>query len=107
MAWVVLILSGLLEAGWALSLKASKGLTAFWPTVGFVVMLVASMIGLSIALKSLPVGVAYGAWVGIGAVGTATAASALFHEPLTTVKVVSLVMILAGVVGLNLSGGGQ
>ncbi len=107
MAWIVLILSGMLEAGWALSLKASHGFTKLWPSVGFVVMLVLSMVGLSIALKSLPVGVAYGVWVGIGASLTAVLAVVLFDEPVTVLKVISLVLIVAGVVGLNLSGGGH
>lgn len=105
MAWVVLILSGMLEAGWALSLKASEGLTRLWPSVGFVVMLAASMLGLSYALKTLPVGMAYGVWVGIGALLTAILAIILFQESVTIVKVVSLVLIIAGVIGLNLSGG--
>ncbi|GED10103.1 DMT family transporter [Cellulosimicrobium cellulans] len=107
MAWIVLILSGMLEAGWALSLKASHGFTRLWPSVAFVVMLVLSMVGLSIALKSLPVGVAYGVWVGIGASLTAVLAVVLFDEPVTVLKVISLVLIVAGVVGLNLSGGGH
>ncbi|MTG87692.1 QacE family quaternary ammonium compound efflux SMR transporter [Cellulosimicrobium sp. BIT-GX5] len=107
MAWIVLIASGMLEAGWALSLKASHGFTRLWPSVGFVVMLVLSMVGLSIALKSLPVGVAYGVWVGIGAALTAVLAVVLFDEPVTVLKVISLVLIVAGVVGLNLSGGGH
>ncbi|MDF2808150.1 MAG: QacE family quaternary ammonium compound efflux transporter [Cellulosimicrobium sp.] len=107
MAWIVLIASGMLEAGWALSLKASHGFTKLWPSVAFVVMLVLSMVGLSIALKSLPVGVAYGVWVGIGASLTAVLAVVLFDEPVTVLKVISLVLIVAGVVGLNLSGGGH
>lgn len=107
MAWIILILSGMLEAGWALSLKASDGFSKLWPSVAFVVMLVLSMVGLSIALKTLPVGVAYGVWVGIGASLTAVLAVVLFDESVTVLKVVSLVLIVAGVVGLNLSGGGH
>ena len=107
MAWIVLIASGMLEAGWALSLKASDGFSKLWPSVAFVVMLVLSMVGLSIALKTLPVGVAYGVWVGIGASLTAVLAVVLFDESVTVLKVVSLVLIVAGVVGLNLSGGGH
>lgn len=103
MAWIVLILSGMLEAGWALSLKASDGFTKLWPSVAFVVLVSASMVGLSWSLKTLPVGVAYGVWVGIGAALTAVLAIVLFHEPVSVVKVVSLVLIVAGVVGLNLS----
>ncbi|WP_265520531.1 DMT family transporter [Oerskovia flava] len=107
MAWVILVLSGMLEAGWALSLKASDGFTKLWPSVSFVVLLVLSMVGLSYALRTLPVGIAYGVWVGIGASLTAVVAVVLFDETVTVLKIVSLVLIIAGVVGLNLSGGGH
>lgn len=107
LAWIVLVLSGMLEAGWALSLKASEGFTKLWPSVSFVVMLALSMVGLSYALKTLPVGVAYGVWVGIGAALTAVLAIVLFGETVSVLKIVSLVLIIAGVVGLNLSGGGH
>jgi quaternary ammonium compound-resistance protein SugE len=107
MAWIVLIVSGLLEAGWALSLKASEGFSKLWPSVGFVVLLAASMLGLAWALRTLPVGVAYGVWVGIGAATTALLAIVVFGESVSVLKIVSLVLIVAGVVGLNLSGGGH
>ncbi|NHT16743.1 multidrug efflux SMR transporter [Cellulomonas sp. IC4_254] len=107
MAWVVLIVSGLLEAGWALSLKASDGFTKLWPSVSFGVLAILSFAGLSWALRSLPVGVAYGVWVGIGASATAVLAIVLFGESVSVLKIVSLVLIVAGVVGLNLSGGGH
>jgi quaternary ammonium compound-resistance protein SugE len=107
MAWIVLIVSGLLEAGWALSLKASEGFSKLWPSVGFVVLLAASMLGLAWALRTLPVGVAYGVWVGIGAATTAILAIVLFGESVSVLKIVSLVLIVAGVIGLNLSGGGH
>lgn len=102
MTWVVLIVSGMLEAGWALSLKASEGFTRLWPTVSFVVMLALSMGGLALALKTLPVSVAYAVWTGIGASLTAVLAVTLFDEPLGIVKIVSLMLIVAGIVGLNL-----
>jgi len=104
MAWGVLVVSGLLEAGWALSLKASDGFSRLWPSVGFVVMLAASMAGLAFALRSLPVGSAYAVWVGIGAVTTAVLGMTVLGEPASLVKVVSILLIIAGVVGLNLSG---
>jgi quaternary ammonium compound-resistance protein SugE len=107
MAWIVLIVSGLLEAGWALSLKASDGFTRLWPSVSFGVLAILSFAGLSWALRSLPVGVAYGVWVGIGASATAILAIVLFGESVSVLKIVSLVLIVAGVVGLNLSGGGH
>ncbi|MEZ0448108.1 DMT family transporter [Cellulomonas sp. ICMP 17802] len=107
MAWIVLIVSGMLEAGWALSLKASDGFSRLGPSIAFAVFAVGSLAGLSWALKSLPVGVAYGVWVGIGAALTAVLAVVLFHETMSVLKIVSLVLIVAGVVGLNLSGGGH
>jgi quaternary ammonium compound-resistance protein SugE len=107
MAWIVLIISGLLEAGWALSLKASDGFTRLWPTVSFAVLAALSFAGLSWALRSLPVGVAYGVWVGIGAATTAILAIIWLGESVSVLKIVSLVLIVAGVVGLNLSGAGH
>ena len=107
MAWVVLILSGLLEAGWALSLKASDGFSRLWPSVSFVAFAVASFAGLSWALRTLPVGTAYGVWVGVGAAATAILAMVWLGESVSVLKIVSLVLIVAGVVGLNLSGGGH
>lgn len=103
MAWVILIISGMLEAGWALSLKASEGFSRLWPSVTFVVLLALSMGGLAIALRTLPVGVAYAVWTGVGASLTAIVAVALFDEPMSILKIVSLVLIVAGIVGLNLS----
>jgi quaternary ammonium compound-resistance protein SugE len=107
MAWVILIVSGLLEAGWALSLKASDGLSKLWPSVAFVVLLVASMAGLMIALKTLPVGPAYAVWVGIGAVVTAIVGMIAFKDPVNAVTIGSIVLIVAGVVGLQLAGSGH
>jgi quaternary ammonium compound-resistance protein SugE len=72
-----------------------------------VVLLAASMLGLAWALRTLPVGVAYGVWVGIGAATTALLAIVVFGESVSVLKIVSLVLIVAGVVGLNLSGGGH
>ena len=103
MAWVILIISGMLEAGWALSLKASEGFSRLWPSVTFVVLLALSMGGLAISLRTLPVGVAYAVWTGVGASLTAFVAVALFDEPMSVLKIVSLVLIVAGIVGLNLS----
>ncbi|HEY0187457.1 MAG TPA: multidrug efflux SMR transporter [Cellulomonas sp.] len=107
MAWAVLILSGLLEAGWALSLKASDGFSRLWPSVAFVMLLAASMAGLSWSLRTLPVGVAYAVWVGVGAATTAVLAMVWFGEGVSVGKIVSLVLIVAGVVGLNLFSGGH
>ncbi|MBO9555400.1 multidrug efflux SMR transporter [Cellulomonas sp.] len=107
MAWLVLVVSGLLEAGWALALKSSDGFTKLVPTVTFVVLLVLSMGGLAYALRTLPVGTGYAVWVGIGAVTTAVLAMIWLDEPVTLLRIGSIVLIIAGVVGLNLSGSGH
>lgn len=107
MAWLILIVSGLLEAGWALSLKASDGLSRLWPSVAFFVLLAASMAGLMIALKTLPVGPAYAVWVGIGAVVTAVVGMIVFDDPVNALTIGSIVLIIAGVVGLQLAGSGH
>src|SRR6476660_6801327 len=106
-AWIVLVISGLLEAGWALSLKAADGLSKLWPSVAFFVLLIASMAGLMIALKTLPVGPAYAVWVGIGAVVTAIIGMIAFGDPVSALTIGSIVLIIAGVVGLQLAGAGH
>ncbi len=107
MAWFVLVVSGVLEAGWALSLKASDGLSKLWPSVSFVVLLIASMAGLMFALRTLPVGPAYAVWVGIGAVLTAVVGMVAFDDPVSAVTIGSIALIIAGVVGLQLAGAGH
>lgn len=104
MAWLVLIVSGLLEAGWALSLKASEGFSRLGPSVAFLVLLALSMLGLGWALRTLPVGVAYAVWTGIGAVVTAVLGMLWLGEAASVGKIVSIVMIVAGIIGLNLFG---
>lgn len=107
MAWAVLIVSGLLEAGWALSLKASEGFTRLGPTIAFGVLLALSMAGLGWALRTLPVGVAYAVWTGVGAVVTAVAGMLWLGELVSVGKIVSILLIVAGIVGLHLFGGGE
>ena len=104
MAWAMVIIAGLFETGFALSLKASNGFTRVVPSVLFVVFAAASFSLLSAALRSLPVGSAYAVWTGIGAVGTAVAGMLFFHESAEVLKLVSIVLIVAGVVGLQLTG---
>ena len=107
MAWVMVIIAGLFETGFALSLKASDGFTRLVPSVLFVVFAAASFALLTAALRSLPVGSAYAVWTGIGAVGTAVAGMLFFHESAEVFKLVSIVLIVAGVVGLQLTGSGH
>ena len=83
MAWVVLLIAGLFEVGWAIGLKYTEGFTRVWPTIGTVAAMVASVGLLGLAMRSLPVGTAYAVWTGIGAVGTVTLGMLLFSEPAT------------------------
>lgn len=103
MAWIVLVFSGLLEAVWATALDKSQGLTRLAPTAVFLVALAASMAGLGYAMRDLSVGTAYAVWVGIGAVLTVVYAMGTGAESVSASKVVFLVMIVAGVVGLKLA----
>ena len=103
MNWMLLVLAGLLEVGWAVGLKYTEGFSRLWPSVFTAVAMVASFWLLSLALRSLPLGTAYGVWVGIGAVGTALAGMLLFHEPATPLKLVSLMLVVAGIAGLKLA----
>jgi quaternary ammonium compound-resistance protein SugE len=105
MNWGILFIAGLLEVGWAIGLKYSDGFTKFWPTLGTLFSLVASIVLLGIALKTLPVGTAYAIWVGIGAVGTAVIGIFIFGESTDVLKIVSLSLICAGIIGLKLSHG--
>jgi quaternary ammonium compound-resistance protein SugE len=99
--WFLLIVAGLLEVCWALSLKATEGFTRLWPSVFFVVCLVGSMVLLALAVKQLPVGTAYAVWVGIGAAGAAIAAVFLYQEPITLARGVFLVLLIGSIIGLK------
>jgi quaternary ammonium compound-resistance protein SugE len=107
MAWALVILAGLFETGFALSLKASNGFTRPVPTVLFVVCAAASFTLLATALRSLPIGSAYAVWTGIGAAGTAAAGMVFLGESTEVLKLVSIVLIVAGVVGLQLTSTGH
>ncbi|MBL8276312.1 MAG: quaternary ammonium compound efflux SMR transporter SugE [Pelomonas sp.] len=103
MAWLLLVVAGLLEVGWAIGLKYTEGFTRPVPTVATVAAMVASVGLLGVAMKTLPVGTAYAVWVGVGAVGTAALGMVLFEEPATVGRLVSLGLIVAGIVGLKLA----
>lgn len=102
MAWLVLVVAGLLEVGWAIGAKYTDGWTRFWPSVLTLVLLVLSMTMLFWAIKHLPVGTAYAVWTGIGAVGTALLGIVLFKEPATAARLVCIGLIVTGIVGLKL-----
>ena len=101
MAWVILVIAGLLEIGWAVGLKFTEGFTRLWPTIGTVGAMVASMALLGIAVRTLPLGTAYAVWTGIGTAGTAILAMFLFNEPVTISRIVFLSMIVLGILGLK------
>jgi quaternary ammonium compound-resistance protein SugE len=101
MPWVVLVIAGLFEVGWAVGLKYAEGFTRLWPSIGTAVALVLSMGLLGIALRSLPLGTAYAVWTGIGTVGTAILGIALFREPATAARLACIALIVAGIVGLK------
>jgi quaternary ammonium compound-resistance protein SugE len=102
MAWLVLLVAGLLEVGWAIGLKDTEGFTRLVPSVLTLVGMVGSVVLLGLALKTLPIGTAYAVWTGIGAVGTALLGIALFGEPATAARLACIGMIVAGIVGLKL-----
>lgn len=104
MAWLLVIVAGVLETGFALLLKASDGFTKLWPTIGFACCAISSFALLTLSLKYLDVGPAYAVWTGIGAAGTALMGIWIYNESSSVLKLVSIALILAGVVGLNLSG---
>lgn len=103
MNWLILVLAGLLEVGWAIGLKYTDGFSRLWPSVGTIGAMALSMFLLGLAVKSLPVGTAYAVWVGIGAVGTAILGVVLLGEPANTGRILSLALIVAGIIGLKLS----
>ncbi|ANN99495.1 Putative multidrug resistance protein [Mycobacteroides abscessus subsp. massiliense] len=103
MVWLVLVLAGLLEVGWAIGLKYTEGFTRLWPTVGTVGSMIISIALLGIAMKSLPVGTAYAIWVGVGAVGTAILGIVLFGDSANVGRLLSLGLIVAGIIGLKLA----
>ena len=103
MNWIILFIAGLFEVGWAVGLKYTEGFTKLWPTVGTAVAMIISLWLLGIAMKTLPLGTAYAVWVGVGAIGTAILGIFLFHEPINLGRIISLMLILGGIIGLRMS----
>ncbi|GAB3749543.1 quaternary ammonium compound efflux SMR transporter SugE [Lysobacter olei] len=102
-AWILLIVAGLFEVGWAIGLKYTEGFTRLWPSLGTAAAMLVSLGLLGLAMKSLPVGTAYAVWVGVGAVGTVILGVLLFNEPMGALRLASVVLIVAGLVGLKLA----
>jgi quaternary ammonium compound-resistance protein SugE len=103
MAWLVLVVSGVLEAVWAIALGKSDGFTRPAPTAVFLVAITASMAGLAYAMRSLPIGTAYAVWVGIGAALTVAYGMAAGDEPLNLVRVLLICGLIGCVIGLKLA----
>ncbi len=103
MAWALVIVAGLFETAFAVSLKLSEGFSRLGWTLAFLTCSAISFTLLSIGLRSLPVGSAYAVWTGIGAAGTAVVGMVFLRDPVTTLRLLSILLIVAGVVGLNLS----
>ncbi|NPC57253.1 quaternary ammonium compound efflux SMR transporter SugE [Caenimonas soli] len=103
MAWLVLAVAGLLEVGWAIGLKYTDGFSKLWPSVATAAAMVASVVLLGWAMRSLPVGSAYAVWTGIGAVGTVALGIVLFGEPATLGRLVCVTLIVAGIIGLKIT----
>jgi len=102
MAWLVLVLAGLFEVGWAVGLKFTEGFTRVWPTLATVASMVVSLGLLGLALRTLPLGTAYAVWTGVGTVGTALLGIMLFDEPAGAIRLACIALIVAGIVGLRL-----
>jgi len=103
MAWMILFLAGILEIGWAIGLKYTEGFTRLLPTVLTGASMVASVVLLGIAVRTLPLGTAYAVWTGIGTVGTVILGIVLFAEPATAVRIGCIALIIAGIAGLKLT----
>lgn len=103
MSWLILVIAGLLEVIWAIGLKYTHGFTRLTPTLITVTAMVASVVLLSWAMKTLPVGTAYAVWTGIGAVGAAIAGIVLLGESASPARIISLCLIVAGIIGLKIS----
>ena len=103
MPWILLLVAGVLEVGWAIGLKYTEGFTRLVPSVLTIAAMAGSMLLLGLAMKSLPVGTSYAVWVGVGAVGTAILGMVLFNEPASAGRLISLGLIVAGIVGLRLA----
>ncbi len=103
MPWFHLIIAGLLEIAWAIGLKQTAGWTRLWPSLITVALMIASFFFLSLALRTLPLGTSYAIWTGIGAIGTALVGIFIFDEPRTAARLVCLLLIISGIIGLKLA----
>ena len=105
MAWLYLIIAGLLEVQWAVTMKYTEGFTKLWPSVFCVLGMAASVYFLALAQKTLPLGTSYAIWTGIGAVGAAICGMILFNEPRDIARILCILLIVAGILGLKFTSG--
>jgi quaternary ammonium compound-resistance protein SugE len=103
MAWVYLVIAGILEIAWAIGMKQSQGWTKLWPSVWTLVTMIISFWLLSLAMARLPAGTAYAVWTGIGAAGTAILGMIIFKEPASAARIACIGLIVAGVIGLKIA----
>ena len=103
MAWIVLVIAGLFEVGWAIGLKYTDSFTRLWPSVATIAAMAVSVVLLGWSMRTLPVGTAYAVWTGIGAVGTVLLGVVLLGEPATVGRLGCVALIVAGIVGLKLT----
>lgn len=102
MSWAYLVIAGLLEVAWAVGLKYTAGFTRLWPSVFTLTTMAGSVGMLGLALRALPLGTAYAVWTGIGTVGTAVFGMTMLGEPAGALRLLSIALIVAGIVGLKL-----
>lgn len=105
MSWIYLLIAGILEMGWAVGLKYTHGFSRLVPSILTLVAMAGNFIFLSLALRHLPISMAYAIWTGIGIVGTVIAGLIFFHESLSSWQVLSVALIVAGIVGLRVTSG--
>jgi quaternary ammonium compound-resistance protein SugE len=104
-SWILLLVAGLFEIGWAIGLKYTEGFTRLWPSVATVTAMAVSLYLLAVAARVLPIGTAYAVWTGIGAVGTAIIGILVLGEPANAGRLVCIALIVGGVAGLKVFGG--
>lgn len=102
MNWIYLAIAGLFEVGWAVGLKYSHNFSKFWPTIVTVISLVMSFVLLNLSLRTIPLGIAYAAWTGIGIIGTVICGTVCFGEPIGILKMVFFMLILTAIAGLKM-----
>lgn len=100
-SWIILVVAGLFEVAWAIGLKYSEGFSRLWPSIATGVAMIVSIVLLGVAMKNLPVGTAYAAWTGIGAIGTVLLGIALFGDSASPSRLICVALIMAGIIGLK------